>query len=204
MRVSTRGSADRLRILVIDENALRASILVEGLTDAGYDDVVILNETGMLMRRIVSIDPDVILIDLENPSRDVLESMFQVSRSVERPIGMFVDKSDQRMIERAVEAGVSTYIVDGLRKERVKAILEMTVSRFNAFNRLKRELADTKRALNDRKSIDRAKAILMQRHAIGEPEAYAMMRRAAMDQSRTIADIAHALVSTAALLERKP
>ncbi len=193
-----------MRILVIDENTLRASILEEGLRESGYVDVAILNETRMLMQKIVGIDPDVILIDLENPSRDVLESMFQVSRSVERPIGMFVDQSDASMIERAVEAGVSTYIVDGLRKERVRAIVEMTVSRFNAFNRLKRELADTKRALEDHKAIHRAKLMLMRRHDIGEPEAYAMLRRAAMDQTRTIADVAQALISAAALLDKKP
>ena len=191
-----------MRILVIDQNPVRATILEEGLREAGLDDVMIVGETRLLMRQIVEIDPDVILIDLEDPSRDVLESMFQVSRTVERPIGMFVDQSDAGMIERAIEAGVSTYIVDGLRKERVKAIVETTVSRFNAFNRLKRELEDTKRALDDRKAIDRAKIILMQSHEIGEPEAYARLRRAAMDQNRTIADIARALVSSARLLEK--
>ena len=187
---------------MIDQNPVRATILEEGLREAGLDDVMIVGETRLLMRQIVEIDPDVILIDLEDPSRDVLESMFQVSRTVERPIGMFVDQSDAGMIERATEAGVSTYIVDGLRKERVKAIVETTVSRFNAFNRLKRELEDTKRALDDRKAIDRAKIILMQSHEIGEPEAYARLRRAAMDQNRTIADIARALVSSARLLEK--
>lgn len=200
----SQGRRSVLRVLVIDETPLRASILEEGLREAGVEDVTILKETHLLMRQIVEIDPDVILIDLENPSRDVLESMFQVSRTVERPIGMFVDQSDAGMIERAVEAGVSTYIVDGLRKDRVKAIVEMTVSRFNAFDRLKRELADTKRALEDRTAIDRAKAILMRRHKIPEPDAYAMLRRAAMDQTRTIAEVARALVSAAALLEKKP
>lgn len=186
---------------MIDQNPVRTSILVEGLREAGLEDVTVLGETRLLIRQIVEIDPDVILIDLEDPSRDVLESMFQVSRTVERPIGMFVDQSDAGMIERAIEAGVSTYIVDGLRKERVKAIVETTVSRFNAFNRLKRELEDTRRALDDRKAVDRAKVILMQRQAIGEPEAYARLRRAAMDQNKTIADVARALVSTAKLLE---
>ena len=192
-----------MRVLVIDENPVRSSILVEGLRDAGFEDVTVLHETHLLIRQIVEIDPDVILIDLENPSRDVLESMFQVSRTVERPIGMFVDQSDAGMIERAVEAGVSTYIVDGLRKERVKAIVDMTVSRFNAFNRLKRELADTKRALEDRTATDRAKVLLMRKHGTSEASAYAMLRRAAMDQNRTIADVSRALLSAAQLLEKK-
>lgn len=179
-------------------------MIEEGLRESGLSDIIILLDTELLMRRIVEIDPDVILIDLENPSRDVLDAMFQVSRTVERPIGMFVDRSEAGMIEQAVEAGVSTYVVDGLRKERVSAIVETTVSRFNAFKKLRQELADTKRALEDRSLIDRAKRVLMRRHEISEPDAYALLRRAAMDQNRTVADVARALVSAAALLEKKP
>ncbi|MEM6848927.1 MAG: ANTAR domain-containing protein [Pseudomonadota bacterium] len=189
---------------MIDQSAARASVIEEGLRESGLTDVVILLDTELLMRRIVEIDPDVILIDLENPSRDVLDAMFQVSRTVERPIGMFVDRSEAGMIEQAVEAGVSTYVVDGLRKERVSAIVETTVSRFNAFDRLKRELADTKKALEDRTSVDKAKLFLMKRHEVDEPTAYGMLRRAAMDQNRTVAEVARALVSAAALLDKKP
>ena len=128
-----------LTILVIDENPVRTAILEDGLREAGYVNIVRLNSTHELLRRVFSIDPDVILIDLANPSRDVLEQMFQVSRTVKRPIAMFVDQSDTAMIEASVDAGVSAYIVDGLRKERVKAILDMTVSRIsNAFDRLRR------------------------------------------------------------------
>ena len=93
-----------------------------------------------LLARIYAIDPDVILIDLENPSRDVLEQMFQVSRAVRRPIAMFVDQSDTASIQASVDAGVSAYIVDGLKKERIKPILDLCVSRFNAFARLQDEL----------------------------------------------------------------
>ncbi|MEM7695371.1 MAG: ANTAR domain-containing protein [Pseudomonadota bacterium] len=189
-----------MRVLVIDGNTLRASILEEGLREAGYDDIHVLDGTAMVLRRIVDIDPDVILIDLDSPSRDVLESMFQVSRSVERPIGMFVDQSDATMIERAVEAGVSTYIVDGLRKERVRAIVDMTLSRFNAFRRLKTELADTKKALQDREAIDRAKRLLMKRSGLSEAAAYTRLRRAAMDQNRTMAEVSQAVLSAADLL----
>ncbi|GAB5374180.1 MAG: ANTAR domain-containing response regulator [Acuticoccus sp.] len=194
-------SADALRILVLDVNTVRSAILEEGLREAGYDDVIVVRSTDHLMRRIVEADPDVILIDLENPNRDVLEHMFQVSKSLERPIGMFVDQSEPGMIERAVEAGVSTYIVDGLKKERVKPILDMTLSRFNAFNRLRRELEDTRKALEDRKVIDRAKAMLIARRGLTEPDAYKLLRRTAMDENRTIADVAKALTMAASLLE---
>src|ERR1700731_4364241 len=118
--------------------------------------VVRIDDTGELLDRIRAIDPDVILIDLESPSRDVLEQMFKVSRSVARPVAMFVDRSDAATIDAAIDAGVSAYIVDGLRKDRVKPILDMTISRFNAF--AKKELETAKSQLDDRKTIDRAKA----------------------------------------------
>lgn len=128
--------ANSLNVLVIDENRIRASIIEDGLREAGYDRVTIIDDMNGLARRITEINPDVIVIDLENPNRDMLESIFQISRAVKRPIAMFVDKSDEASIEAAVEAGVSAYIVDGLKQERVRPILKMAISRFNAFARL--------------------------------------------------------------------
>src|SRR5579863_8977044 len=111
-----------LHILLVDQNVMRASILEEGLKEAGYVNVTVVRDMQNLLRRIVDADPDVIFIDLENPNRDVLEQMFQVSRLVHRPVAMFVDRSDSSTIEAAVDAGVSAYVVNGLRKERVKPI----------------------------------------------------------------------------------
>ncbi len=189
-----------LRILVIYQDALRASVLEDGLREAGYADVAVIGEMDGLVRRIVEIDPDVVFIDLENPNRDMLEHMFSVSRSVERPVAMFVDRSDSSMIEAAIDAGVSTYIVDGLKKERVKSILDVTISRFNAVNRLRRELEETRTELAERKVIDRAKGILMKMRGIGEDEAYKMLRKTAMDQNRRVAQVAESLVTAAGLL----
>ena len=141
-----------LRIAVIDQNPLRAAIIEEGLRAAGHTSVVRIDDTAQLLDRIRAIDPDVILIDLESPSRDVLEQMFKVSRSVARPVAMFVDRSDAATIAAAIDAGVSAYIVDGLRKDRVKPILDMTISRFNAFAKLKKELETAKSQLDDRKA----------------------------------------------------
>ncbi len=142
-------------------------------------------------------DPDVILIDLESPSRDVLEQMFQVSRVVKRPVAMFVDQSDAASIQAAVDAGVSAYVVDGLKKERIKNILDMSISRFKAFSRLQDELDRTKTALGERKLIDRAKGILMRAKNLPEEEAYALLRRTAMNEKRRIADIAQSIVTAA-------
>ena len=162
---------DDLSILVVDENRLRARVIEDALHEAGYIRVVVVHEISGLVRRIEETAPDVIVIDIENPNRDALESLFQVSRSVQRPIAMFVDHSDRGMIEAAVEAGVSAYIVDGLKKERVKPILDMAIIRFKAFAKLRSERDDAKRALGDRKLIDRAKGILMQQRGIDEPAA---------------------------------
>lgn len=189
-----------LTILVIDENPARAQILEDGLRDAGHVSVVRLETTHELLRRVFEIDPDVILIDLASPSRDVLEQMFQVSRTVKRPVAMFVDQSDTAMIEAAVDAGVSAYIVDGLKKERVKSILDMTVSRFNAFDRLTSELQRARDELAERKLIERAKGILMKSKGITEEEAYGLLRRTAMNEKTKLADIARSVVTAAQLL----
>jgi response regulator NasT len=192
---------ERLRILVIDENRIRASIIEDGLREAGFADVVTLTISGQLMRNIVEIDPDVIFIDLGNPNRDRLEAAFQVSRAAQRPIAMFVDSSDTESTLAAVEAGVSAYVVDGLRKERVKPILDLAITRFNAFHRLQRELEETRNALAQRKAVDRVKGILMKSKNISEDEAYSLLRRAAMSQNRKIIDVAESLVLAAGLLD---
>jgi len=192
--------ADPLRILIIDENTIRASILEEGFREAGYEDVIRISEMQNLLRKIVHADPSVIFIDLENPNRDVLEQMFQVSRTVRRPVAMFVDRSDTAATEAAIDAGVSAYIINGLRKERVKPILDMTISRFNSFNRLREELDRAKQALEDRKIIDKAKGILMKSRNLSEEDAYALMRKAATNESRRLADVAQSVVTAAKLL----
>jgi response regulator NasT len=200
--MSTRS----LRILIIDANAVRAAILEQGLRDAmpsdGDQSVAIqhIRDTVQLLPRIAAIDPDVILIDLENPSRDTLEQMFQVSRLARRPIAMFVDKSDSATVQAAIDAGVSAYVVDGLRKERVRSILDVTISRFHAFDRLQSELQQAKSALEDRRIIEQAKAILMQQRGCSEDDAYVLLRRTAMNQNRKIAELARSLVAAAALL----
>ncbi|HSX76326.1 MAG TPA: ANTAR domain-containing response regulator, partial [Shinella sp.] len=189
-----------LSVLVIDENSIRASIIEVGLREAGYDNVTIIDDMNGLARRIMEINPDVIVIDIENPNRDMLESIFQISRAVKRPIAMFVDKSDEDSIVAAVDAGVSAYVVDGLKKERVKPILEMAVSRFNAFSRLQRELAEARSALEERKIIDRAKGILMKMRGLSEEEAFALLRQTAMNEKKKIAEIAQSVVTAAGLL----
>ena len=191
-----------LNVLVIDENRIRASIIEEGLREAGHENVTVVHEVQGIARIIETTEPDVIVIDIENPNRDMMEHLFQLTRTVARPIAMFVDRSDTASIEAAVEAGVSAYIVDGLKKERVKPILDMAVSRFNAFSKLQRELAEAKSALEERKTIERAKGILMKMRGLSEEEAFALLRQTAMNEKKKMSEIAQSVVTAAGLLMR--
>jgi response regulator NasT len=189
------------KIVIVDESPIRAAILEEGLREAGFTQVVHISEMQSLLARIYSADPDIIVIDLENPSRDVLEAMFQVSRAVKRPIAMFVDQSDSASIQASVEAGVSAYIVDGLKKERIKPILDLCVSRFNAFAKLQEELERTKSQLEDRKIIERAKGILMKVKGLTEDEAYVLLRSTAMREKKKIGEIAQSIITASEMLK---
>src|SRR5437763_12678942 len=190
-----------LKLVIVDKNPIRAAILEDGLREAGHVHVVRIDETSHLLARIYAVDPDVILIDLENPSRDVLEQMFQVSRAVKRPVAMFVDQSDSASIEAAVDAGVSAYIVGNLQKERIKTIMDLCISRFNAFARLRDELERAKSALEERKVIDRAKGILMKAKNLTEEAAYALLRKTAMNENKKIADVAQSVITAAELFK---
>jgi response regulator NasT len=190
-----------LKIAIIDDNPLRAQILEEGLREAGHRNVAHIAEMTNLLGRLKALDPDVILIDLENPSRDVLEQMFRITRTVKRPIAMFVDQSDAASIEAAIGAGVSAYVVDGLKKERVAHILDVSILRFKAFSRLQHDLDRAKSALEERKLIDRAKGILMQQRKLVEQEAYALLRKTAMNENRRIAEIAQSVITAAEMFK---
>lgn len=190
-----------LAVLVFDENRVRASIIEEGLRQAGHEHVTVMHDVNGVARRIIESNPDVIVISLENPNRDRLEAMFQLSRVVKRPVAMFVDRSDLASIEAAVEAGVSAYVVDGLKRERVKPILHMAVTRFNAYANLTRELEEARSELDNRKLIDQAKGILMQSRSLREEDAYHLMRKTAMNQNRKLAEIAESVITAAQLLD---
>lgn len=189
-----------MRIVIVDDSGLRATVLEEGLRDAGYDDIHVVPPQGAFVAKLERMAPDVVLMDLGSPSRDTLEEMLAVSRALARPIAMFVDQSDDAMIGAAIDAGVSAYVVDGLRKDRVKPILDLAIRRFNAFARMQTELDEARTALADRKIIDRAKAILMQTRGLSEPEAYTLLRSTAMSQSKRIAEVAEALITAHSLL----
>lgn len=184
-----------MRIAIVDESTARASIIEEGLAAVPDCELFVLTQRKGLLAEIASIGPDVVLINLGNPSRDVLEEYFAVSRALDRPIAMFVDESDDDSIAASIDAGVSAYIVDGLAANRIRPLLEMTVRRFRAFARLEADLAEARGKLAERDAIDRAKRILMDSKGLSEPAAYAEIRKKAMSTNRRIAAIAEAIVT---------
>ena len=191
---------NELSVVVVETDPNRAALLVESLAVAGDFNVRVLSAVNDLAEKIRALKPDVVLIDIANPSRDTLEEMALASGPRERTVAMFVDRSDEGMTRAAIEAGVSAYVVDGMQPERLKPILDAAVTRFNMFQRMRTELETTKRALEERKVIDRAKGLVMKAKGLGEDEAYALLRKTAMDQNKRVADVAQALVTAAGLL----
>ncbi len=189
----------KLQIVIVEPDEARAKFVIDSLQPLGHQVTVIAEAAG-LARRVSDIAPDIVLIDMSNPSRDTLEQMALASGPMDRPVAFFVDRTDRDLTQQAIEAGVSAYVVDGLQPERVAAVMDAAIARFQMFRRMRVELETTRRALEERKVIDRAKGILMKARGISEDEAYALMRKTAMDQGRKVVDVASALVTAAGLL----
>lgn len=190
-----------MRIAVVDESASRASVIREGLALLGDSEIFVLSERHGILAELARIAPDVVLIDLGNPSRDVLEEYFAVTRALARPIAMFVDRSDEEAIGASIDAGVSVYVVDGLAASRIRPVVDLAVRRFHAYARLQADLDEARGKLAERDCIDKAKRILMHGRGMSEVQAYAELRRKAMDASRRIAEVAEAVVTAHELME---
>ena len=191
---------DKLSIIVVEPSRDRAMLIIDSLSEAGDYDIHLISEPAGLARQIKTHQPDIVLIDVADPSRDMLEELTLAARPQERPVAMFVDHSDSKLSTAAIEAGVSAYVVDGLKSARVKPVLDAAIARFRMFQRMRTELAETKKALEERKVIDRAKGIVMKARGLSEDEAYALLRKTAMDQHKRLADVAQSLVTAAELL----
>ena len=191
---------DRLTIVVVEKDRERAILIVESLRASGDHDIHVIGDDSGLARAISSRNPDIVLIDIQSPSRDVIEELTLASAPMDRPVAMFVDQSDGTLTRAAIQAGVSAYVVDGLRPARIKPIIDAAIARFQMFQQMRTELEATRRALEERKIIDRAKGLLMKARGIDEDAAYALLRRAAMDQGKRVAEVAGALVTAAGLL----
>ena len=193
--------SQNLKILVVEPDPTKARDIHDALVDGGWSEVVVIATITKLDRTLQQQNPDIILIDLANPDRDTLEHISLVSQAKERPVAMFVDHTDAAMTQAAIAAGLSAYVVNGLRMDRIKPVLETAIARFRVISKMQSELDAAKRALSDRKTIDRAKGLVMRARGISEDDAYKLMRKTAMDQGRKVIDVATSLVTAADLLQ---
>jgi two-component system, response regulator / RNA-binding antiterminator len=192
---------DPLRILLLDEQAERFPVLEAALNAAGYLVVGKVTTADNIHTAVERSQPDVIIADLDSPGRDTLESMQALIRKQPRPIVMFTNDGDRSTMQLAMQAGVTAYVVDGMAPERIKPILEVAMLRFQEYQKLRDELELTKLQLNERKHIDKAKGLLMKRKGLDEEQAYALLRRMAMDRHMKLAELARSIIAAAELLE---
>ena len=189
-----------LRVMLVDDKSDRREMLDHALRDVDCVLVACVSGDRELLSAVDSCNPDVILIDIEAPGRDTLESLESVQSTVPRPMVMFSQDDDNQTIRRATQAGVSAYVVDGLQTQRVRPIIDAAVARFQHFNHLESELQKARQQLNDRKTIDKAKGIIMQQRGLSEEQAYQAMRKLAMDTNRKVAEVAQSIIEAASIL----
>jgi len=186
--------------MLVDDNTLRRGQVEQALGVHGHEIAVRLDTSANLHDAVKRYTPDLILIDVDAPSRDTLESLSRITSDYPRPIVMFADEGDGDTIRRAVRAGVSAYVVDGLAVQRLRPIIEVAIARFHEYQALRRELDETRTRLADRKDVDRAKGLLMERRKLNETQAYELLRRMAMDRGMKLGDASRALIAAADLL----
>lgn len=193
-------SPSTLKVMLVDDQPARAALLEQALRDNHFSVIARLSSAAGLAEQVEKLQPDIIIIDIESPDRDTLENMAILHRDNPRPVVMFAEEGDSGTIERAVRAGVSAYVVDGLNPSRVKPIVDVAIARFREFQALRQELQETRSQLADRKQIDRAKGLLMKQRGLDEQEAYAAMRKMAMDRGQKIGEVANNIIAVLELL----
>ncbi|RLJ68218.1 ANTAR domain-containing response regulator [Sulfurisoma sediminicola] len=189
-----------LRVLVIDELEARAGEICAGLALAGHQVAALLPTAADLTRRVEEIGPDVILIQTDAPSRDTLEHLAVINAAAPRPVVMFAKNRDGRVMRKAFKAGVSAYVVDGLTPGRLAPVIDVAIARFEEHQELRRERDVATQALAERKTIDRAKGVLMKARGMDEQAAYAALRKLAMDRGQTLGRAAADVVEMAKVL----
>jgi response regulator NasT len=189
-----------LSVLLVDDDPERAAIVEPALREAGYDVVTVVDTAAAMLAQVRARRPDVIIIDRDSPDRDTLEHVCMITRDDPRPIVMFTQDQDRTLMREALEAGVSAYVVDGLSVERVRPIVEVALARFEQWQALRRELDQAQTNLAERKVIERAKGIVMKQRRCSEDEAYALLRKLAMDRNQRLAHVAESVITMAELL----
>ncbi len=193
-------SLQPISVMLIDESEQRSDHTRTILQATGCRVIASLTPDQDLLEEVERHQPDMVIVDIDLPDRDILENLRTVQSSLPKPMIMFSQDDNGGTIRRAVEAGVSAYVVDGIKNKQVRPILDAAIASFDQFQNLREELESTRAELENRKTIDRAKGILMKQRKLDEPEAYRLLRKTAMNQKKTIAEIANQIVATAELL----
>ncbi len=188
------------RILLINDTPMHTGRLSESLTAAGYQVVAEVQSAIDLPQAVEQYRPDVIIVDAESPSRDALEQLCAVNAAAPRPIVMFTEERDQAVIRAAVQAGVTAYVVDGLSPSRLQPLLDVAITRFQEEQLLRNKLENTERQLADRKLVEKAKGILIDKRGMTEEAAYQLLRKTAMERGQRIGDVARNLIDASKLL----
>lgn len=189
------------RVLIIDQNSDRSSILEQTLNDQGYEVICRLDSTEGLINRVEQMAPDIIIIELDSPDQAVLENMASLHSHIPRPVVMFAEEGDSETIEHAIKAGVSAYVVDGMSADRIQPIMSAAAARFRELQALRDELDDVKGELQDRKQLDQAKRLIMKHQNCSEDQAYSAMRKMAMDKGQSMATVAKNIISVLEVLD---
>lgn len=189
-----------MRVMLVDDDRERMQLLTDALSAMGHTVVARLLDTDDILGTVSTQQPDIILIDVDSPSRDTLESLGQISRDRPRPIVLFAQTSDSETIRRAMRAGVSAYVVDGMNPSRLQPVIEVAIARFQEFQGMRKELENTKTKLADRRDVEKAKGLLMKRKGMDENGAYELLRKMAMDRNVRLGEIARSLIAAAELL----
>ena len=194
------GNQETLSVLIVDEDPGRSAILEQALSDGGCRVIAKLSSGEQMAAQVDKYQPDIIIIDLDSPDRDTLEQMQCIHRDQPRPIVMFAEDDDSQTIHQAIKAGVSAYVADGLEGKRVKPIMDVAIARFREYQALREELARTKDSLEERKLIDKAKALLIKRQGMNEEQAHQALRKLAMDQGKKLGEVARNVIAVMELL----
>ncbi|WP_306419356.1 ANTAR domain-containing response regulator [Novimethylophilus kurashikiensis] len=189
-----------IKVMLVDENQERTVPLTQVLSEAGYQVIAYISDMADLNKEVARLNPDVIIIDIDSPSRDTLEHIAVASRDDPRAIVMFTHDGDTEKIRSATRAGVSAYVVGGISNERLKPIMDAALARFDEYRGLRLQLDVANNKLAERKVIEKAKGILMQRRSVTEDEAYQALRKMAMDRNERLGEVARQVVEAAQLL----
>ncbi|MEO9654963.1 ANTAR domain-containing response regulator [Marinomonas sp.] len=191
---------NELTVMLVDNEPARAAIVEQAMRDNGYRVIKRLASARNLTQAVNESQPDMVIIDIESPDRDMLENMSRLTKDNPRPIVMFAEEDDSHHVEAAIRAGVSAYVVDGVQSGSVKALLQVAIARFREFQALRSELESVKSQLEDRKLIEKAKGLIMKHQGCDEPAAYQALRKLAMDRSQRMTDVARNIISVMELM----